>query len=186
MVSASHSRQSVRLLLTTAGLAGALAFPAIASAQGATAATRPITVQLQPLNNSGVAGTATLTPMGTKTRVEIRVSPGGNPAMPSHIHEGTCATLNPTPKYPLNPVANGVATTEVDVPLASLLTGQFAVNLHKSAQEASTYTSCGTIVAGASALPATGSGPMRSALPLLGGLGAVVAGGGAFWLRRKR
>jgi hypothetical protein len=175
-------KKSARLLLAAAGVAGLLALPVAASAQTA----GPITVQLQAQGNSGVAGTATLTDIGGgRTRVDIRVSPGGNPTMPNHIHEGTCANLNPTPRYPLQAVANGMGTSEVNVTIPALLAAPFAINLHKSPQEASIYVACGNIVA--TALPRTGNPASNSlpALPALAALGTLLAGGAAVALRRR-
>jgi hypothetical protein len=106
----------------------------------------PVTVQLAPQNNSGESGTATLTEEGAKTKVVIAVN--GAPvgvSQPLHIHRGTCAQLNPQPAYGLTTLINGRSETTVDVPLATLRTGEFAINGHKSAQEAATYVFCGNI-----------------------------------------
>ncbi len=174
--------KTTRILMATAGLSTTLLLPAAVSAQ----AMRPMTVQLMTQNNSGVMGTATLTDIGGgRTRVEVRVTPGGNPNQPAHIHEGTCATLNPAPKIPLNNVMNGTSTTEVNATIPTIMSMQHAINLHKSPQEASIYTACGNIVAGASALPATG-GPTGVALPALAALSTALTGLAVFALRRRR
>jgi hypothetical protein len=172
-----------RVLLALAGLAAALAIPAAASAQAA----RTVTVNLQPQGGSGVAGTAILTDIGGgRTRVDVRVSTGGNATMPDHIHDGTCANLVATPKYPLNNVTNGTSTSDVNVGLDELLRGPYAVNLHKSPAESSVYVACGNIVAGAAALPATGSrGGAAPVAPVLGGLSALLAGAAALVARRR-
>ncbi|MFZ8844362.1 hypothetical protein [Thermoflexus sp.] len=104
---------------------------------------------------------------------------------PAHIHEGTCANLNPKPAFPLTPVRDGKSTTVVNVKLADLLAKPFAINVHKSAQEISVYVSCGEI---RTALPRTG-GETR-AVPawvgwLLAGAGVLLAGIG-YGLRRRR
>jgi hypothetical protein len=179
--------KSMRVLFAAGAVCTTLVLPAAAGAQTAPAA-RPITLQLATQNNSGVAGTATLTDIGGgRTRVEVRVSPGGNPNMPAHIHEGTCATLNPAPKFPLNNVMNGTSTSEVNATIAQILAAQHSVNLHKSPQEASIYTACATIVAGAAGLPATGSPgvPAVPIVPALAALGATLAGLAAAALRRR-
>ncbi len=172
----------VRLLLVLAGLAAMAALPAVAGAQ----APRTVTVNLATQGSSGVAGTATLTDLGGgRTQVVVRVSTGGNTTMPAHIHEGTCATLNPTPKYPLNTVMNGTSTSEVNVSISDLLAAPYAINLHKSPQEANVYVACGNVtVAGAMALPRTGGGP-RAWLPWVAGIGAVLAGSAALAVRRR-
>ena len=144
------------------------------------AADQSITVNLATQNNSGISGTATLTAQGDQTQVVIKVSgEAASASMPDHIHTGTCATLGAV-KYPLANVVNGASTTMVNVSLATLEAGTFAINLHKSAQEISVYTACGDIKgtnqAAASttttptAAPSTGAGGLatsgQTALPL--------------------
>ena len=98
------------------------------------------------MEGSGQTGTATLTAEGNRTRVLILI-PGeqvsGN--QPAHIHEGTCAQLNPEPAYGLLEVSNSISETTVNAPLASLQGGKYAINLHRSAADLATYTSCGDI-----------------------------------------
>jgi hypothetical protein len=160
-------------------------------ALSAGAAGNSVTVQLQAQNNSGESGTATLTDMGnnqTKVTLNLSGAPAGV-AQPAHIHEGTCANLNPTPKYPLTNVMDGKSDTTVNVSLSSIMTGGFAINVHKSAAEVSTYFSCGNIPAssgGSSQVaPQTGAGQSSA---LLGGIIAVLAGSvvaGGLVLRRR-
>jgi Cu/Zn superoxide dismutase len=110
----------------------------------ATAATGPLTIQMQALNNSGESGTATLTPQGSKTMVEVKLSNPPATQQPAHIHPGTCVNLG-APKYALSHVVAGTSTTTVDVSLDDLLAQPFAINVHKSAAEAQIYFSCGDI-----------------------------------------
>ena len=185
-----------RVLLAMAALVGALAIPAaVASAQAA----RTVTVNLSAANSggdtrSGVNGTATLTDMGGgRTQVVVRVSvgPGGSPNMPGHLHTGRCPQVGAV-IYPLNNVMNGTSTTDVNASLADILAGRgapdnaFAINLHRSPAEANVWVSCGNVVAGAAALPATGghSGGVPVA-PILGGASAALAGAAAFFARRR-
>lgn len=171
----------VRPLGVAAAAALLLAVPAVTFAQ----ASRPITVALTVQNASGVTGAATLTDLGDgRTRVEVRVTPAGNASMPAHIHDGTCATLNPAPKFPLTNVVNGTSTTEVNVAITAITASPHAINLHKSPTEASVYVSCGNVVAGASALPATG-GAASSALPWSAVVGAALSGIAGIALRRR-
>lgn len=109
---------------------------------------KSITVKMEALNNSGETGTATLTPEGNKTKVVVEISnePAGA-VQPAHIHLGTCATLNPAPKWPLESIKNGKSTTIVPVSLATITKEKTAVNVHKSAKEIQTYVSCGDIEA---------------------------------------
>jgi hypothetical protein len=123
--------------------------PAAASAPAASGGMEgSVEVRLDELNDSGVSGTATLTDLGNgMLRVEIDVEAAGNAAMPAHIHPGTCDELDPAPQYPLSDVEDGASTTEVEASLADVQTGEFAINLHESAETAETYTACGDIPA---------------------------------------
>ena len=106
----------------------------------------PVTVTLKPQNSSGESGTATLSDEGGKTKVVVSVTgqPAGTP-QPMHIHKGTCATLDPKPTYGLPTLIDGKSEATVDVSLNDLQMGGFAINGHKSAQEASVYVYCGEI-----------------------------------------
>jgi Cu/Zn superoxide dismutase len=106
----------------------------------------PTMAQLSPQSNSGESGTATLTPEGDKTKVVLSVSgaPSGS-SQPVHIHKGTCAQLDPKPAFPLSPLVNGKSETVVSASLDELDKGGYAINGHKSAQEASTYVFCGSL-----------------------------------------
>jgi hypothetical protein len=80
-------------------------------------------------------------------------------AHPAHIHSGTCDQLGDV-VIPLEDVAvpadathEGAETahdvkisqTHVDMPLQDLLDGDYAINVHLSAEEIGTYIACGTI-----------------------------------------
>lgn len=104
-------------------------------------------VTLKPESSSGQEGTATLTKAGegkTKVTVQVKGEPAGA-TEPMHIHKGSCAKLDPKPAYPLSPVKNGKSETTVNVALDHLQKGEYAVNGHKSAKEASVYVFCGDI-----------------------------------------
>ncbi len=128
-----------------------------------TAAAATITIPIDTQNASGISGTATLTDLPNgQTRVDITVTgfQGGTPS-PAHIHEGTCATLNPAVLIPLSNVVDGKSTTVVNVTTAALLAQPRAINIHKSAQEATVYVACGTITAQTPiGMPTTGGGGM--------------------------
>lgn len=154
---------------------------------GATAALAagPVDVSLTAQNDSGENGSAVLTDLGNgKVRVEVTVTgaPAGVP-QPLHIHEGTCATLNPKPEYPLTSAVDGKSVTEIDADFAELQNGDYAINGHKSAAEASVYVFCGNIPAMAAvALPATG-GDFTNNLMLVAVLGLAVLAAGFVLLR---
>lgn len=125
-----------------------LAIPAtLALALVGPAAAADTTVKLQPQNNSGESGTATLTPQGDSTKVTLHVT-GATGTQPAHIHKGTCAKLDPKPAFPLSPVVNGMSETTVKASLKDLITGGYAINGHKSAQDLQTYVFCGEIKPG--------------------------------------
>jgi hypothetical protein len=105
------------------------------------------TLKLAAQNGSGETGTATLTQVGDDVKVVVSMT-GGNAAgpQPIHIHDGTCAKLDPKPKYPLTTVQDGKSTTTVKgVKLADLMNGDYAINVHKSTTEIATYVACGDI-----------------------------------------
>jgi hypothetical protein len=180
-----------RLTLVFGLILGLLTFVALAGSAGA--AVDPVTIQLKAQNGSGQAGTATLTDMGnntTKVVVELTNSPAG--PQPLHIHDGTCANLTATPKYPLTSLANGKSeTTLTNVSLSALLAAPFAINAHKSTTEAAVYVSCGEIVAAApAATPRTGGGGMASnssplAWAAIAALLTITVVGVTFALRRR-
>jgi plastocyanin len=94
------------------------------------------------------------------------VSAHGDPH-PAHIHEGTCDELDPNPAFPLNDVSDEFladdeptvgdevggdptlevegSTTTVEVSLDDLVGEDYAINVHKSAEEADVYIACGNI-----------------------------------------
>ena len=130
-----------------------------------------MTIHLGVQSNSGESGTATLTAAGTQTKVVLNLT--GQPAgadQPTHIHEGNCTTLNPAPKYPLTDVKDGKSDTTVNASLSELTSEAYAINVHKSPSELTTYVACGDLpiigahggtqspAGGSAASPAGGSG----------------------------
>ena len=114
---------------------------------------KSVTVKMGAQNKSGESGTARLTPQGAdKTRVEISLK--GAPKgvdQPAHIHEGSCAKLDPKPKQGLENVVDGKSSTVVPMSLADLQKGNLAINVHKSKEDIKTYVSCGDIKGGGAA-----------------------------------
>ena len=118
----------------------------ILAACGLAFAQQPVKVDLHQQSKSGETGTATLTPMGDQTKVELSIKGGPKGvAQPAHIHEGSCAKLDPKPKHGLENVTDGKSTTTVPVSLAELTKGQLAIIVHKSAEDLKTYVACGDI-----------------------------------------
>ncbi|MDQ3777625.1 MAG: hypothetical protein M3310_01975 [Actinomycetota bacterium] len=107
-----------------------------------------IEVSLSQQSGSAQSGKATLSEVDeTTTRVEIDMTPGDQ-RQPAHIHRGDCVNLEKQPEYPLESVADGRSTTEVNASLDELLGGGFAINVHKSDAEIETYVACGEISSG--------------------------------------
>lgn len=105
----------------------------------------PMTSDLSELNDSGVSGTVTLTPMENQTKVTINLTgaPEGG-VHPAHIHKGTCDNLG-APTYPLNDIRNGTSETTIDATVEAITSEAHAVNVHKSPEELSSYVACGEI-----------------------------------------
>ncbi len=105
-------------------------------------------VTLAEIDGSGVSGEAVLSDQedGLLVNLYLDGASGGHPA---HIHEGTCAELDPNPEYPLPDVdENGLSEQSIEgVDTAELLESPHAVNIHLSNDEIGTYIACGNIVA---------------------------------------
>ena len=107
-----------------------------------------VVVPLQAIGGSNQTGSATLTSAGDKTNVVIALNGAAADAVePAHVHQGSCAKLDPKPAYPLTSVAGGQSATTLNVPLSALQTGGFAINVHQSTTNISTYVACGNIPA---------------------------------------
>ncbi len=102
-------------------------------------------VELEEQNDSGESGTAELRGEGGQTIVEISLDGAPAAAQPAHIHKGTCANLDPEPAYALPNLVDGVAGDTVAVSLDELLDGEYAVNIHRSVDQADLYTACADI-----------------------------------------
>ena len=149
---------------------------------------------LEEQNNSGQSGTATQTISedNSTLTVEINISGGTDVPQPAHIHIGTCADLDPKPFYPLNSVVNGKSVTVItEADLANLdyeVSNQFAINVHKSAAEASVYVACGDIVPGGDVvvgMPRTGGSDNFAPVVAFVALGLVALGAGLRFAPRK-
>jgi hypothetical protein len=130
------------LLLASLGLlCVALGRPAIADAPST------LTVQLQPQNNSGESGTATLTQVGGDVQVVIALKNAPATAQPAHVHFGVCSDLGGV-AYALTSVTGGQSTTTIKgVTMAQMLSRPYGINVHESADDLQKYVACGDITA---------------------------------------
>lgn len=145
----------MKLSLTRAALGAAFFITSIAPTTAAsTAATSggmmmmktPEAVPMKAQNGSGETGTTTLkdTKNGLVVTIHIKNAKGPQPA---HIHQGSCAKLDPKPEYPLHNVVNEMSVTTVKGVTIGELNGKAAINVHKSLTDIATYVSCGDIEA---------------------------------------
>ena len=105
-----------------------------------------VLIALNPQNDSGQSGWATLTARGSDTEVVLSLSPGAMESKLVHIHEGACGndTLGGV-LHGLTDFSGGTSTTLVEsVSLDSLLQGNLAINSH-NINDPSVYTACGNI-----------------------------------------
>ncbi|MEJ2666986.1 MAG: fasciclin domain-containing protein [Deinococcales bacterium] len=118
------------------------------------AGTNSVAYPLAAVGDSGVSGTATLDKLGSQTLVTLNVTgtPGGGDH-PAHIHVGDCQPMGPV-AYPLTNVdgSAGMSSTLVDVPLATLLEGNFSLRVHLAPDKLSTVVACGEVGGGAPSL----------------------------------
>lgn len=104
-----------------------------------------MTVELAEQNGSGVSGTAVITEIDGQLEVGLALDgDDGSAARPAHIHAGSCEELGDV-VYPLTDVSGGVSTSMVDATLAELEDGDFAINVHESADAIENYIACGPI-----------------------------------------
>jgi hypothetical protein len=175
------------------GISLILALVALGSIVSSVSAAQTVTVSIQPLNGSGVSGTATLTAQGSQTAVSLHI--GGYPpdtSHPIHFHTGTCANPGP-PVIPLPTMdanADGVATATavVAVPLAALGDGNHLVMTHTGPPPTiGMNIGCGDVpvVSAVPNLPRTGGGPPAADGAMIG-VGALAVGLGVALRRRSR
>ncbi|MEA2664685.1 MAG: hypothetical protein QOI11_1629 [Candidatus Eremiobacteraeota bacterium] len=117
------------------------------SAKGSVAG-NGLTIPLRAQNGSGENGTATLRQSGPNVVVVVHLRGAPGTPQPAHVHAGTCAHLDPKPKYALASVVGGSSTTTVKgVTLAELASTPNAINVHRSAAQLTKYVACANITA---------------------------------------
>ncbi|HYC79694.1 MAG TPA: hypothetical protein VEC17_01560 [Candidatus Binatia bacterium] len=104
-----------------------------------------VALDLAPVTNPGQTGRANVTDEAGKTKVVIEVSPAGAANQPAGIYAGDCSNIGAL-KYTLNNVVNGRSET-VLIPSMHFIhgLGQSVIAVHKSQEERSVYTSCGSL-----------------------------------------
>ena len=107
------------------------------------------TVEVRSDGNSGIAGTAVLTELSAgRMAVELRLAGAGGTPRPAHFHLGSCDALDiQAPSIPLQPVVNGVSTSQVEATFQQLQSRPYAIHVHRSAEELGVYVACGDVQA---------------------------------------
>lgn len=167
-------------ILLTFALVSALSTVVAGTALAQTAVTAA-RANVTPRAGQRLTATASLTASGAQTVVSLRVTGGDPNAMHvNHIHTGTCEAeggiVYPLTDIRLDAQGNGTFTTTINASLPTLTTGGNYVNIHAGPALPSPGISCGNIVAGAAALPATGGGFVHLALAISGALGLAGTG----------
>ncbi len=105
-----------------------------------------LTLKLYAQNRPGETGEATLEQVADGVRIVVKMSGGQNGSQPIHIHTGTCAKLDPVPKYALSDMAHGSSTTTISgITLGDLLKGKYVIDVHESSADMKRYVACAAI-----------------------------------------
>ncbi len=133
---------------TTALLCAAVAASLTTAGIAQDKADKSITIAMKALNGSGEDGSATLTQTGKDIKIVITLKNGPAFDQPTHIHAGTCVSINPSPEFPLASTNGGKSTYVLHNETLDFLTSHpYAINIHKSTSDLATYASCGNIKA---------------------------------------
>ena len=126
-------------LVLTFGIFG---FARIAAAQDG----KSVTVELVEENDSGLSGTAVLTPDGDQTRVVVE-APGAEEGISGHMFDSTCDDHGgATVFHDFTPLdADGRSETVVDETFENLTTGDYWIHLHQPADERGGGLLCGNV-----------------------------------------
>jgi hypothetical protein len=124
--------------------AGAAIAAVACAAAGASSSS--LTLKLYAQNRPGETGTATFDQIPGGVKIVVTMAGGQNGSQPIHIHTGSCAKLNPAPKYSLTNIVHGSSTTTLsDVTLDDLLKGGYVIDVHESSADVSKYVACAEI-----------------------------------------
>lgn len=147
--SGSEARGMKRFLIlaSVAALCGALPAGTLAQTTSAPSAPTSLTIPLYAQNDSGETGSATFVQSGPDVLASVRVQNPVGDNQPIHIHVGSCANLNPQPKYPFPNLTNRRSQVKIkNLTIAQLIATPYALNVHKGpGKDAAVYVSCGDI-----------------------------------------
>ena len=119
----------------------------------------PVTIELAEQNGSGQTGKATFTSAGAaETRVVVEVTNPPAESQPIHVHEGSCADIDPEPLYGLPNLQNGKTEATVPASLDQLTAGGLALNAHRSDAQLDLYVACGNLPGSTDGASGTGEG----------------------------
>lgn len=107
------------------------------NATSGAAASQPRTLSLEPANNSGFTGNATITDLGNKVRVAVTLTAPANSDKDAdhnaHIRMGTCAAPGAIMHELADVEGNGQASnTELDILASSLMNGQHIITANEN------------------------------------------------------
>jgi|SRR5580700_6013883 hypothetical protein len=105
-----------------------------------------LSLKLYAQNRPGETGTATFEQIPSGVTIVVSLAGGQNGTQPVHIHAGTCANLNPVPKYTLTDIVRGSSTTTISgVTVDDLLKGNYVIDVHESSADIKRYVACAAI-----------------------------------------
>ena len=106
-----------------------------------------VVVQLVPFPGSRERGTATLTPLGNRTRVGLELEGGPGGTRSADIRRGTCERPGRRPSVRLEDVEGGRSETEVAIPLQELQGSNYVILVQRAAAEPDRHVACGYLAA---------------------------------------
>ena len=120
-------------------------------------------IALGPGRDGSQPGTAFIFAEGNFTLVFLQIAPGpAGVLQPAHLHDGDCPGVGAI-NAPLASVLDGESFTILSMPQSEVLAGNFAINVHQSAEQASIYVACGEV--GAASVAPTATPPAATAVP---------------------
>jgi hypothetical protein len=123
--------------------AGMLTMAAISPAAGQNI----FSVPLDSVDDSGVTGGASIRGVDEGVEITVFISAGDEGGVhPVNIYEGTCAELGEVSEE-LENIEEGQSVTTIDSTLGDIMTGEYAIAVGASEDDAETHVMCGNIPA---------------------------------------